>query len=527
MSQALIASMPPVLTIGFALVVALLAALLRRRLPAGVGEGALVTAVSGGALIGLAYSRQDYHWQPALIGHVLAGLAIVWYALGRVAARQPIGPDGRPAPTPASLDELGRASVFGQAGLVCALGALIWCCTAPGGLGSSAGWSPAASDFVALLVLSVFVWAFRTAGWAPYPALALLAWLLVENVPAVLVPEESPILLIAAGLLLALVVAALLLDWRRRTRRWPADPPPQPAARRPRAALVVLVTIGAVVVGLLATRTWDQRASGPALLLAALALLITGHWASRVRLGELGLALLAGGIIVTCTGWLPGPAWLRLSLGSGLASWYLLWLARFWNQQLDDGKPWTTAGRLIPAARRLSWVAAGLALVGCALSVHMLNGRAAPWVSLVAIAVLLAAMSQHVRDLAGGAGAALAACLTTAAASGPLLAVSLALFDAPATAVMELAAASTLLALRLVPAARPGDPARAVYRAYFGGVLPVAVLMTISHDGVGLGAWATLVLAGAAVVVGLGALRADPPGVAESSKPALGGPGGA
>ncbi|MBI5863051.1 MAG: hypothetical protein HZB38_00790 [Planctomycetes bacterium] len=41
----------------------------------------------------------------------------------------------------------------------------------------------------------------------------------------------------------------------------------------------------------------------------------------------------------------------------------MIWLARFWRQQLLDGAAWTTAGRLIPAARLLA-VAACVALAG-------------------------------------------------------------------------------------------------------------------------------------------------------------------
>lgn len=39
------------------------------------------------------------------------------------------------------------------------------------------------------------------------------------------------------------------------------------------------------------------------------------------------------------------------------------WLSRFWSQQLRDGAPWTTAGRMIPIAGRFSVIVAGLAVV--------------------------------------------------------------------------------------------------------------------------------------------------------------------
>ncbi len=38
-------------------------------------------------------------------------------------------------------------------------------------------------------------------------------------------------------------------------------------------------------------------------------------------------------------------------IGALLAATFFFWLARFWAQQLDHGRPWTTTGRLIPSVR--------------------------------------------------------------------------------------------------------------------------------------------------------------------------------
>ena len=79
-------TLPMSAAIGFAAAAALVVLLTRRRLPAGLGEGVFVSAVSGAALALLAVDSVSGFVQPAL-GHVLTGLAVLWYALSRVAAR--------------------------------------------------------------------------------------------------------------------------------------------------------------------------------------------------------------------------------------------------------------------------------------------------------------------------------------------------------------------------------------------------------------------------------------------------------
>jgi len=77
--------------------------------------------------------------------------------------------------------------------------------------------------------------------------------------------------------------------------------------------------------------------------------------------------LLTGLVVVYGAGrWLPGGS-ASVTLGVALAALWMIWLARFWQQQLHDGRSWTTAGRLIPSARRLSAVFAGGAGVSAGL----------------------------------------------------------------------------------------------------------------------------------------------------------------
>ena len=57
-------------------------------------------------------------------------------------------------------------------------------------------------------------------------------------------------------------------------------------------------------------------------------------------------------------------------VGLTCASVVWFWLASFWRQQLRDGRAWTTAGRLIPLAERVGFLATALAvLVGAKLAI--------------------------------------------------------------------------------------------------------------------------------------------------------------
>lgn len=50
-------------------------------------------------------------------------------------------------------------------------------------------------------------------------------------------------------------------------------------------------------------------------------------------------------------------------IGMTLMTGVWFWIARFWSQQLHDGRSWTTAGRMIPIAQRFGTIVAGLAMV--------------------------------------------------------------------------------------------------------------------------------------------------------------------
>jgi hypothetical protein len=173
------------------------------------------------------------------------------------------------------------------------------------------------------------------------------------------VPTWWPVALgLLAAVSLLLVVAALLVDWRLRVRTWRTDPanlvtPPPPHRR---LYNLTLVLCGLVGLGSLAAP--GAAVTPLAVLVAAYTTLTIGHRRCSNRSGGFGLLLVGLAVITAATAWLPtSPA--NATLGAALAGLLLLWLARFWHQQLNNGRPWTTTGRLIPAARTLSrWIAA-------------------------------------------------------------------------------------------------------------------------------------------------------------------------
>src|SRR5690606_26505512 len=69
------------------------------------------------------------------------------------------------------------------------------------------------------------------------------------------------------------------------------------------------------------------------------------------------------------------PSWIsgfpsilnRAVFGLALMTGVWHWLMGVWKQQLDDGKPWTTAGRLIRCLRRVGF------LVGCTAALMSLH----------------------------------------------------------------------------------------------------------------------------------------------------------
>lgn len=186
----------------------------------------------------------------------------------------------------------------------------------------------------------------------------------------------------------SIVIVTVLADaWSVRRRKWrrvrddPDALADTPLTRRGVYQGCGIAGLGLVITGAVALT--DPQAlllSGRLMLLAqtvtmmisGAAILTLAHRAFTAGLAEIGLALITLGITslsVACT---PGSAptaaqrypmvFNAMVVGFGVACWLWTWLANVWEQQLCDGVAWTTAGRLIPFARRFSFLAGCLAL---------------------------------------------------------------------------------------------------------------------------------------------------------------------
>lgn len=167
----------------------------------------------------------------------------------------------------------------------------------------------------------------------------------------------------AGGAAIGLAAAALLgvlgelaLRWDRRRRAWERDPS-RPAGRLkpPRPLYGVLLVVALAGAAIAALRPVDPLAV-PAAFLAALACFVIGHVCGWMLAGVLGLLLVAETIVLAAAA-VGGADAYAFAVGWTFAAGWLIWIARFWDQQLLDGRPWTTAGTLIGPARTLGRLA--------------------------------------------------------------------------------------------------------------------------------------------------------------------------
>jgi len=81
---------------------------------------------------------------------------------------------------------------------------------------------------------------------------------------------------------------------------------------------------------------------------------------------EVGLALVTLGIVSLFMIGVPGPpfdtssalaeVFNRALVGVAITTWFWHWLASVWKQQLDDGRAWTTSGRMVRPAERVGYM---------------------------------------------------------------------------------------------------------------------------------------------------------------------------
>lgn len=421
-----LALLPSTLTVSLALAAALLALLLRKRLPNGMAVGTMLAAVGGAAVLLLA--DQDAEFSPVRLARVLTALAVGCYVAGLIAeyvARRRTGdslprmtpnaasnvspsvtPNAtsnvRPSATPSLAPNPTHPSlsrVWDHAALLCGLMALAlllhWTD------GPLIGRHALTFDYLVLLSLAGVAWLRPGASRSPYPAVALLACLAWSFVPD-WVPNFSPGLrdvgLVLVGCLcLAGALTITLDDWRQRRRIWLRDPSRSPEYFRPPLWLYCGIVAVCLFVGAGGILFREHPSAAFALWFAALAAFIVGHVLGCRRCGAIGLILTGAGIVAACTAWL-ADAGLGAMIGIILAGGYLLWLARFWHQQLDEGRAWTTAGRLIPSARNLGYATLSGTLPVTCLVFSRADVLEHKYLLLVACILYLATIRLVLRD---------------------------------------------------------------------------------------------------------------------------------
>jgi len=393
-----------------AFVMGVAAWLLRGRLRVGVGEGLAVAGMSGGVLL-LCASGDTERFYSYLSGRAFTLLAAVWYLLGSL-------PGG-------SAVQRDRSHVLRLAAVTCGALALPTALTGmrdPEISVAFAAWG----DLIWLIVLAALAWAWR-GGRIEATLLALVVlttFAFALPLERMVGPRQQPAVALSASIIaLVIVIGCVVVRWWRLRRGWRNEPqhpvsvPPWPAA------IGWVAGLAGVVAALLGLRRTNSLVAAASLSIASLACLIAGHVRRSLDLGQLGLGLL-GLAIVAAACWWSGGMLCGLLVGIAVAGGYMLWLARFWQQQLRDGVAWTTAGRLIPIARGMSWLSAWATLA--VVSVAWGGAPSLPTVgtptcaSLAALALLATALWLARDACHFGAPTGLgAACVTVVAAGVP------------------------------------------------------------------------------------------------------------
>lgn len=166
----------------------------------------------------------------------------------------------------------------------------------------------------------------------------------------------------------------------RRARAWPdrlwllVEPPEDWPGFRYSAGLVtvLMLVLGTAFV----TQPWTSVGA----FLAGCSLLGLVHRRWDENLADAALAAITLSIVALCMFGLPQPEFYnpaekyaeifnRAIIGLAVMTWFWHWLGAFWMQQLDEGRPWTTAGRLIRTSRRVGFlIAAAAVLIAASLA---------------------------------------------------------------------------------------------------------------------------------------------------------------
>lgn len=346
---------PPVNLIAVAAVAAgaiVVARVFYSRLPRGAAEGLFAAALIGAACLTVVVRAGDAEAARTSLVHVLALLSVAWLLAAGVSA----GADPQRRQT--------RRSVFSHAALLCgaivAVDALIASVTR-----ETSGSTARAVDLAALLAAAIILACLMRKAWLAYVIAALAVLIAASSGMAqrlhLALPDAMIWALAAALAALTAMICHGLAHWRFRLSVWHSDPARLTETISRPTALVAGVVVAAVGAGLVAVLEPGSRLAAPTLAFGALACFNVFHRVGGGPVGDVGMILLCSAVVTLATGWLPeakGLIWSYALIGVATAGLYARWLGHFWKQQLLDGRPWTSTGRLIPAAGRCALAAA-------------------------------------------------------------------------------------------------------------------------------------------------------------------------
>ena len=351
---------PPVNLMAVAAVAAgaiVIARVFYRRLPRGAAEGLFAAALIGAACLTVVARACDAEAARTSLVHVLALLSVAWL----LAAGASAGADSQRRQT--------RRSVFTHAALLCgaivAVDALIASTTQ-----KSSASTARALDLAALLAAAIILACLTRKPWLAQVIAALAVLIPASSGMAhhlhLRLPHALSWAFVAALTALLAMLCHGLAHWRFRLSVWHNDPRrlSEPIGRP--ATLFSAVVVAAVAAGLIAILEPGSRLAAPTLAFAALACFNVFHRVGGGPVGDVGMILLCSAVVTLATGWLPIARssesdrliWSYALIGVATTGLYAKWLGNFWQQQLLDGRPWTSTGRLIPAASRCALAAA-------------------------------------------------------------------------------------------------------------------------------------------------------------------------
>jgi hypothetical protein len=503
--------------------VLVIARLLMRRLPPGMAEGLFIAALTGVACLGV-MARFPSDWL-APTGHLLAALAPVWL----IGSMAPARDAGRTRV---------RRAVFGHAGLLSGVAAAAialsrvfaqnWVSEAV--IGHYDGGAAGVLLDLALLMATAAIGAVYSKKAALWYGGAAAGIAMIGTAGAAEWVNRQQSWLAPVALLAAFAVGITLFvhglaHWRVRSRHGLEEPERLSAPiGRPRARFAAAFAVS-IIVGMLFTFMVRSPLAPLACAAAALSCFTVAHRRGPRAAGDAGMLLTLLTVTTIVTSWLsmgggvaarPDQTILLAGAGVALGGLHALWLARFWRQQLHDGVAWTTAGRLIPTARRIAQAASvgSAILIGASL---LLARPGFSWTALAAGLLVMLLALRLLRDTAthGPSEPSGAYCAWPAVAVAGLLLGRLTGIDGAGLVVLGLVC--VLAALRYSDL--PEDPRQIAHTAWLSAILPVGLLY-LGMLQIESSPWAWLVAAGLLLLANAGLRRkrsAGPQATAEQA----------